>query len=243
MKEYAVQTQKLVKAFNGIDIIRECNMNVEKGQIYGLLGVNGVGKTTLFKMMLGLFTPTAGRIEILGYDISKNKNEILRNTGCIIEVPNFYEHLSARKNLEIHLEYMGLNNSNVEASLDMVGLGYINEQPVSKFSLGMRQRLGIARAISHKPQLLILDEPTNGLDPLGIRELREVFLKLAHEHNMTILISSHILSEVEHMADIVGVLAGGRIVEEVAIHKIKEKYPNGLEDYFFNLMSGGKKYV
>ena len=237
----AVKTENLIKTFSGMEVIKGCNINVPKGCIYGLLGANGAGKTTIFKLLMGFLIPTAGKAEVLDMDVVSSRNEILRSVGNIIEVPVFYEHLSAQENLEIHLAYMNVQGLDTSVVLDMVGLKSTNNQPVSKFSLGMRQRLGIARALIHKPQLLILDEPINGLDPMGIREMRELFMKLKNEHGMTILMSSHILSEIEHVADTIGVIVDGIIVEEVALSAIKEQYPNGLEDYFVNVMSGGAK--
>ncbi|CAM3715579.1 ATP-binding cassette domain-containing protein [Mesobacillus zeae] len=220
----AVKTIDLVKTFDGKEVIKNCNMTVHKGSIYGFLGANGAGKTTVFKMLIGLLIPNAGNIEILGLNRVDKENEILKNIGSIIETPMFYEHLSARENLEIHLSYMGILNSNIEGTLEMVGLKGTGKQPVSKFSLGMRQRLGIARAIIHNPQLLILDEPINGLDPVGIRQMRELFLELVKNHDMTILISSHILSEIEHIADTIGVIVDGQILEEVSLSSIKDKF-------------------
>lgn len=236
----AVRTESLIKTFSGIEAIKGCNINVPKGCIYGLLGANGAGKTTIFKLLMGFLTPTAGNAEVLDMDVTAHRNEILKSIGSIIEVPIFYEHLSAQENLEIHLAYMDVQGLDISAVLDMVGLKSTNNQPVSKFSLGMRQRLGIARALIHKPKLLILDEPINGLDPMGIREMRELFIRLKNE-GMTILISSHILSEIEHVADIIGVIVNGTIVEEVSLSVVKERFPSGLEDYFFNIMSGGNR--
>lgn len=175
--EYAVLVDNLTKTFSGSEVIKGCNMTIPKGSIYGLLGANGSGKTTIFKLLMGLLTPTLGSAEIFGLDSVLCRSEILKRTGSIIEVPVFYDHLSARENLEIHLSYMG-TSGDIESTLELVGLKASNNQPVSKFSLGMRQRLGIARALIHEPELLILDEPINGLDPMGIREMRELFLYL-----------------------------------------------------------------
>ncbi|MGG0668676.1 ABC transporter ATP-binding protein [Sporosarcina koreensis] len=236
--ELVVKATSLVKRFEGKEVIKDCNMNVRKGTIYGFLGANGSGKTTVFKMLLGLLIPSAGEIEILGNRSSENRDKILKSIGSIIETPVFYEHLSAKENLELHLSYMGVVNPYIENTLELVGLNDTENLPVSKFSLGMRQRLGIARAIIHNPKLLILDEPINGLDPLGIREMRELFLHLVKNRNMTIVISSHILSEIEHIADNIGVIVNGRIVEEVSLSSIKDQFPEGLEDFFFNIMSG-----
>lgn len=242
--EKAVKISGLIKTFNKKEVIRNCNMNVPKGRVYGLLGVNGAGKTTILKMIMGLLRPTAGNIEIFGQDIQKNKNNILKNIGSVIETPIFYEHLSAKENLEIHLSYMGIQNLDIKSTLDLVGLHDIDYQPVSEFSLGMRQRLGIARAIIHKPKLLILDEPINGLDPVGIREIRELFLNLVKDHDMTIIVSSHILSEIEHTADVIGIVVNGSVIEELDLFTIEKDFKDGLEEYFFNIVNGGmKKYV
>jgi ABC-2 type transport system ATP-binding protein len=239
--EFAVKTQKLVKAFAGQEVIKGCNMNVRKGSIYGFLGANGAGKTTMFKILTGLLLPTAGNAEVLGMDVVERRDEILKNIGSMIEVPIFYDHLTGAENLGIHLAYMGVQGMPVSDVLELVGLEPANKQPVSRYSLGMRQRLGIARAVIHNPKLLILNEPINGLDPMGIKEMRELFLRMVQEKNMTILISSHILSEVEHTADTVGVIVNGSIVEEIELSAVNERYPTGLEDYFFNMMSGGKQ--
>lgn len=241
--EAAVQTCNLIKIFSREEIIKNCNMTVPRGSIYGLLGVNGAGKTTIFKMLSGLLIPIGGTVKVLGMDIVSKRDEVLKNIGTIIETPIFYEHLPAKENLEIHLSYMGIENVDITSVLDAVDLQATNRHPVSKYSLGMRQRLGIARALSHKPQLLILDEPTNGLDPMGIRKMRELFLKLVKEENMTILISSHILSEIQYIADTIGIMVNGTIVEEIPLETIKSKYPNGLEEYFFNIMDGGQRNV
>lgn len=235
-KNLAVKTVNLTKTFSGKEIIKNCDMSVTKGTIYGFLGVNGAGKTTLFKLLMGLLTKTAGRLEIFGKNIETKQMEILQDIGCMIEVPVFYEHLSATENLQIHLEYMNKEQTNIEETLEAVGLFQTGKAPVANFSLGMKQRLGIARAIIHKPQLLILDEPINGLDPIGIRQIRELFLKLVKDQEMTILLSSHLLSEVEQIADIIGVIVNGTIVEEVDMHLIKNH--SSLEDYFFQIMRG-----
>lgn len=238
MTNTAVEIRNLTKVFDGKEVLRSCNLTVQSGTIYGLLGANGAGKTTMFKLITGLLSPTAGNIKVQGETLSIDKKDFLRKMGILIETPVFYNHLSARENLEIHLSYMEHSFEKIEQVLEMVGLGDTGKQPVSKFSLGMKQRLAIGRAISHSPQILILDEPINGLDPMGIRQIRNLFLSLAKD-GMTLLISSHILSEIEHIADVVGVLTNGNIVQEVAICEIKKQYPNGLEEYFFQIMSGG----
>ena len=240
-KSLAVQTKKLTKVFPGNEAVKNCNMNVERGTIYGLLGPNGAGKTTLFKIISGLLTPTMGNAQVLGKDIVSERDIILSKIGTIIETPIFYEHLSAAGNLGIHLAYMKKKPGDIDAVLSKVGLSNTGVQPVSKFSLGMRQRLAIARAIIHKPELLILDEPMNGLDPMGIREMRDFFIALVKEQNMTLLISSHILTEIEHIADTIGIIKDGTIVREVSMAELKSESPSGLEDYFMDIMTGRKE--
>lgn len=238
MTNTAVEIRNLTKVFDGKEVLRGCNLTVQSGTIYGLLGANGAGKTTMFKLITGLLSPTAGNVKVQGETLSIDKKDFLRKMGILIETPVFYDHLSAKENLEIHLSYMEHSFEKIGQVLEMVGLGDTGKQPVSKFSLGMKQRLAIGRAISHSPQILILDEPINGLDPMGIRQIRNLFLSLAKD-GMTLLISSHILSEIEHIADVVGVLTNGNVMQEVAICEIKKQYPNGLEEYFFQIMSGG----
>ena len=240
-KSLAVQTKKLTKVFPGNEAVKNCSINVERGTIYGLLGPNGAGKTTLFKIISGLLTPTMGNAQVLGKDIVSERDIILSKIGTIIETPIFYEHLSAAGNLGIHLAYMKKKPGDIDAVLSKVGLSNTGVQPVSKFSLGMRQRLAIARAIIHKPELLILDEPINGLDPMGIREMRDFFIALVKEQNMTLLISSHILTEIEHIADTIGIIKDGTIVREVSMAKLKSESPSGLEDYFMDIMTGRKE--
>ncbi len=240
-KSLAVQTKKLTKVFPGNEAVKNCNMNVERGTIYGLLGPNGAGKTTLFKIISGLLTPTMGNAQVLGKDIVSERDIILSKIGTIIETPIFYEHLSAAGNLGIHLAYMKKKPGDIDSVLSKVGLSNTGVQPVSKFSLGMRQRLAIARAIIHKPELLILDEPINGLDPMGIREMRDLFIALVKEQNMTLLISSHILTEIEHIADTIGIIKDGTIVREVSMAELKSESPSGLEDYFMDIMTGRKE--
>lgn len=235
--EAVIKINHLSKKFGDTFVVNDSDMTVLKGCVYGFLGANGAGKTTIFKMIAGLIRPTSGTIEILGADLTANREKTLREIGCLIEAPVFYEHLSATENLQIHLEYMGTTGFGVEAALAMVGLKETGGKPVGKFSLGMRQRLGIARAFIHKPKILILDEPINGLDPIGIRDMRNLFLDLIGTYDMTILLSSHILSEIEHTADMVGVIVNGKVTQEVSLKTIKEQSGVRLEDYFFNVMS------
>ena len=236
----AIEIKDLTKAFGETVVVKESNMNVPLGSVYGFLGANGDGKTTIFKAITGLISPTSGVIRVMDMDITTEREKVLREIGSLIEAPVFYEHLSATANLKIHLDYMGKKGFEPEKALDMVGLNGTGSKPAGKFSLGMRQRLGIARAFIHKPKILILDEPINGLDPMGIRDMRNLFLELIKDHGMTILLSSHILSEIEHTADMVGVIVNGTVIQEVSLSKIKSKSDMRLEDYFFNMMSGGE---
>ena len=238
-KKDMIKIENVSKNFRRHKAIKGFTCELDKG-CYGLLGPNGAGKTTLFKIISGLLTPTMGNAQVLGMSVTSERNKILSEIGTIIETPIFYEHLSAMENLKIHLAYMGKTNSDIASVLSSVGLNNINEQPVSTFSLGMRQRLAIARAIIHKPKLLILDEPINGLDPVGIKEIRDLFIELVKNQNMTLLISSHILTEIEHIADTIGVIVNGTIVKEVSMTKIKAECPSGLEDYFIDIMNGGE---
>ncbi|MET3211567.1 UNVERIFIED_CONTAM: ABC-2 type transport system ATP-binding protein [Paenibacillus sp. PvR008] len=222
----AVKTEKLTKAFSGVEVIKNCSLTVRQGTIYGFLGANGAGKTTVFKMLLGLLNPTAGKAEVLGMNVVTQREKVLRKVGSLIETPVFYDHLSAEENLRLHLAYMGMPEENVSEMLKRVGLPNTERQLVSKFSLGMRQRLGIARALIH--------EPINGLDPVGIHEMRELFLDLVRNHGITILMTSHILSEVEYIADTIGILVQGVVKRELSLDQIKEEFPSGLEQYFLN---------
>ena len=234
-----IQTQGITKSFGNLQVLKGIDLTINKGEVVAIVGPSGAGKTTLFKLLTGLLCPDYGSIEILGSDMLKERDKMLARIGSLIEAPVYYEHLSARKNLELHLSYMDTAGMGAEKALQMVGLTGIGEKAVSAFSLGMRQRLGIARAIVHEPELLVLDEPINGLDPMGIKQMRELFVNLVKEKKTTILFSSHILSETEHIADTVGVLSGGKIVDEADLKELKERKQGSLEDYFFTLMTGG----
>lgn len=220
---YILKTNNLIKAYNGNEVVSNVNMNIEKGEIYGFLGPNGAGKTTIVKMITNLVKPTSGEIEIFGEKLTDTSYEVLKRLGTIIEYPIFYEKLTARENLELHCEYMGYYDKKaIDKALELVNLRNIENKSVKDFSLGMKQRLGIARAITTKPELLILDEPINGLDPVGIKELRNLFKMLSKEYGITILLSSHILGEIEQIADTIGVINDGRLIEEVSMESIRE---------------------
>ncbi|MFD2445351.1 ABC transporter ATP-binding protein [Bacillus sp. CGMCC 1.16607] len=223
-----IKTTNLTKIYGTQKSVDHLNITVNQGEIYGFLGRNGAGKTTTIRMLLGLIKPTHGQIEIFGENLFKNQKEILSRIGSIVEVPGFYENLTARENLQINAKIMGVKKKNaIEEALEIVGLQNETKKLVGKYSLGMKQRLGIARALLHYPELLILDEPVNGLDPIGIKEMRRMIKSLAKERNITILISSHILSEIELLVDHMGIIHEGKLLEEIAfdnLRKINRKY-------------------
>lgn len=227
---YILKTNGLTKVFQGKEVISGVNMHVKKGEIYGFLGPNGAGKTTIMKMITNLMKPTSGDIEIFGEKLTDTSYEVLKRMGTIIEYPIFYEKLTAKENLYLHCEYMGYyDKKGIEHALDLVNLHNVENKKVKDFSLGMKQRLGIARAILTKPELLILDEPINGLDPIGIRELRDLFKMLCKEYGITLLVSSHMLGEMEQMADTIGVIQNGKLIKEVSMKSINGKQTEYIE--------------
>ncbi|MDQ0090754.1 ABC-2 type transport system ATP-binding protein [Paenibacillus anaericanus] len=227
---YVLRTHHLTKVFDEKDIVTNVSMNIKQGEIYGFLGPNGAGKTTIMKMITNLVKPTSGEIELFGQKLTPTSYDVLGRMGTIIEYPIFYDKLTARENLELHCEYMGYyNKMAIDDALELVKLQNITNKPVKDFSLGMKQRLGIARAITTKPELLILDEPINGLDPIGIKDIRELFKLLSKEYGITMLVSSHILGEIELMADTIGVINHGVLLEEVSMEQIREKNTDYIE--------------
>lgn len=224
MTEYVIKTTKLTKQFGEQKGVDSVNMHVPQGKIYGLLGRNGAGKTTTLRMLLNLATPTSGEISLFGEDYRKNRKETYRRIGSMIETPGFYENLTGAENLQIFARLRGQHDPNsVQHALKTVGLDQETKKTFGNYSLGMKQRLGIAAAIMHEPELLILDEPINGLDPVGIREVRKYLETLSVEKGITILISSHILSEIEQLAHIIGVMNKGQLIEEVSMQELYER--------------------
>jgi lantibiotic transport system ATP-binding protein len=210
----------------GVQTLFDINLNVEKGSIYGFLGPNGSGKTTTLSLLLGLLNKQKGDIEIFGQHLHSNRSNILRKTGSLVETPSLYAHLSAKENLEVYRQVYSASKSRVAEVLETVGLADTGKKTVKKFSLGMKQRLSIALALLPAPELLILDEPSNGLDPAGIIELRELLKKLNREQGMTILISSHLLAEVEKMVSHVGIIFKGRMLFQgplAELHSFQQK--------------------
>lgn len=219
-----VQTNDLTKTIGGKELVCDVNLHLKKGEIYGFLGPNGAGKTTVMKMITNLWKPTKGTIELFGETLEKDSYEVLKRMRSIIEFPVFYEHMSGRENLLLHCEYLGYYEKGcVENALEMLSLSDAADKPVKKYSLGMKQRLGIAREVLSRPELLILDEPTNGLDPSGMKQIRDLFKMLCKEYGITMMISTHILSEIEGIADTVGVINRGRLKEEISMKEIRER--------------------
>ena len=222
MISHVLQIKNLQKGFKDTQVVNLSSLSVQQGEIYGFLGPNGAGKTTTMKMILSLISRTAGEIEVFGQSIGTDK-QYLNQIGSMIEEPSYYPNLTGYENLLVFQKILGFDKKNIQETLKIVGL----DQPKNKkklvkdYSLGMKQRLALAFALVKKPRLLILDEPTNGLDPAGIHEIRELIIKLAKEQGITVFISTHILSEVEHIADRVGIINHGQLVYEGEIRKIQ----------------------
>lgn len=221
--EYILETNNLTKIIGNREIVSSVNLHVKKGEIYGFLGPNGAGKTTVIKMITNLWKPTGGTISIFNKTLTGSSYEVLKRMGAIIEFPVFYDHLSAAENLKLHCEYMGYSSPGaVERALKLMDLQDTGDKPVKSFSLGMKERLGIARAVLTKPELVILDEPTNGLDPAGIKQIRDILKMLCREYGITIVISSHLLSEVQYLADTIGILSKGKLLREVSMKDVED---------------------
>lgn len=224
MVDYIIETRNLTKRFGKQTAVNSLDMKIEKGKIYGLLGKNGAGKTTTMCMLLNLSKPTNGEIFFFGKHYKQDPYEVYSKIGSIIETPGFYENLSAFDNLKVFAKLRGdYNKEDIEKALEIVSLTHAKDKKFKNFSLGMKQRLGIAAAIMHNPEILILDEPINGLDPMGIKEIRKLLKDLSEVYGTTILISSHILSEIEAIADVIGVMDGGLLIEEVSMNQLHEK--------------------
>src|SRR3989339_2156864 len=240
-----VKVSQLTKQFNSLTAVNQLSFSVESGDVYGFLGQNGAGKSTTIRMLLTLITPTSGEISIFGYDLNKHRKEILQQIGAVIEKPDVYKYLSAYENLKLFAKLSGVKPTNkmLMDQLEMVGLASRAHDTVKTFSQGMKQRLGIGIALVHNPQLIILDEPTNGLDPQGIADIRNLINKLNKEKEVTFFISSHLLSEMELLCNRVGIIRQGKLVisedlakllKEEGIEITEPKRP--LEKYFMGLM-------
>lgn len=231
-----IQIRNLCKDFGEKSVLNHVSLEVSEGEIIGLLGANGAGKTTLLKLLSGLLEPTEGQITISSYSPWDERDKVLKHLGILIETPVFYEHLTAYENLSIHLEYMDVK-ADIDKILSLVGLDDAKSKQVSKYSLGMKQRLAIARCISHKPKILLLDEPINGLDPVAIKDIRELFINLK-KSGITIILSSHILSEILQTAESVVIIANGNLQQLGTIDELKELHRDEIENYLIERMRG-----
>ena len=242
-----IETHNLTKSYADFTAVSGVNLHIPKGSVYGFLGPNGAGKSTTMKMFLGLTKPTGGSFEIDGKKYPENRVEILKEIGSFIESPAFYGNLSGEENLDIVRRMLGLPKDSVAEALELVGLTKYKDRLAKKYSLGMKQRLGLAGALIGRPPILILDEPTNGLDPVGIHEIRTLICSLPQKFDCTVLVSSHLLSEIEQMADIIGILNHGHMLFEGTLEELKAKAmflgysTENLEDTFLALIDADNR--
>lgn len=239
---YIIETKNLSKEYTDFTAVYNLNLHIQKGRIYGFLGPNGAGKSTTMKMLLELTKATKGSFKIDNKKFPDDRVAILKEIGSFIETPAFYGNLTGKENLEIIRKILNLPASSVDEALELVGLTEHKNKLAKKYSLGMKQRLGLASALIGKPPILILDEPTNGLDPVGIHEIRNLIRSLPKKYDCTILVSSHLLSEVELMADDIGILNHGHLLfegtlNELKVEATKKGYPtDNLEDTFLAII-------
>lgn len=232
-----VTTTNLTKVYGNQTCVDHLDLCIRANRIYGFLGPNGAGKSTTLKMLLGLVTPTEGTIDLFSErSTPKNRMELLKQIGSLIESPSYYAHLNAKENLKIFATLLQVPDSNIEKVLQIVRLEKHQQKTVSKFSLGMKQRLGLASALLSFPKLLILDEPTNGLDPAGIQEMRELIKSLPAQYGMTVIVSSHLLPEIDQMAEDIGIIANGKLMYQGELDQLHETDPSkSLEEIFLDL--------
>ena len=229
MADYIVETERLTKRYGDRLSVSELTLRVPEGGVYGFIGPNGAGKTTTMKLLLGLVKPTGGTIRLMGRELNEeNRLSLLRRTGSLIESPSCYGHLTAQENLEIAAELKDVPKQDIDRVLDIVGLTAERGRKVKQYSLGMRQRLGIAQALLGEPKLLILDEPTNGLDPEGIREMRDLIKNMPRLCGASVLISSHLLGEMEQTVDTVGIIDRGRLLFQGPLVDLREHSRGGV---------------
>lgn len=221
--ELVIETKGLTKKFRKFTAVKDLNLKVPRKTIYGFLGPNGAGKSTTIRMLLDLIKPTGGEVYLFGKDISRYRMDILRKVGTLVEAPSYYGNLTAYENLEITRRILKIDKKEIDKALEIVNLSKWKNVKVKSFSLGMKQRLGIAQALIGPRELLILDEPTNGLDPAGVREIRDLIISLPRIMGVTLLISSHILSEIEQMADYVGIIRNGNLLFQGTLDELKAR--------------------
>ncbi|MDI6680102.1 ABC transporter ATP-binding protein [Bacillus wiedmannii] len=223
MGTYIVETEDLTKTYGAVNSVNQLQMQVGKGEIYGFLGPNGAGKTTTIRMLLGLIKPTKGNIKVFNRDLKTSRIDILREVGSLVESPSYYGHLTGHENLEVIRQMLQVPKKNIDEVLRIVRLEKQKDKLVKQYSLGMKQRLGIAMALLGNPKLLILDEPTNGLDPAGIQEIRELIKQLPKQYDMTVVISSHLLNEMDQIATQVGIINSGQLIFQDKIEVLRKK--------------------
>lgn len=234
--EVLVSTKNLTKKFGDQFSVDHVNLEIKRGQIFGFLGPNGAGKTTSIRMLLGLMKPTKGEVKLFGKTFNENRIDILRKVGALVEAPSYYRNLTGFENLKLSSKILGVSNARIEEVLEIVRLSEVSNKPVKQYSLGMKQRLGIALALLGSPELLILDEPTNGLDPSGIHEIRQLIKRMPKDFGITVLISSHNLAEIEMIASHVGIIQSGKLKFHGTLEELKGDQKPRIEIKVNNLM-------
>jgi len=229
MQGLAIETSGLARRYGNLIAVDDLNLHVQRGSIYGFLGPNGAGKTTTIRMLLGLIRPNQGDVLLLNQSLGKNRLAVLSRVGSLVETPSLYSHLTGRENLEVTRRLRGVGRKQIDRVLAIVNLEKDAHRKAREYSLGMRQRLGLALALLGDPDLLILDEPTNGLDPAGIHEMRDLIRRLPAEHEITVFLSSHLLSEVEQMATHLGIIQKGKLLFEGTLENLQAKMQEHLE--------------
>ena len=238
-----VEVKNLNKKFGKKQVLHDVNFEINEGEILGFIGPNGAGKTTTIKLMLGVQSIDSGTVTIDGYDVKKNFAKAIKSVGAIVESPDSYMYLSGRQNLQLIANlYPGITKERIDEVIELVGLEKRIDDKVSKYSLGMRQRLGIAASLIHNPKVLILDEPTNGLDPEGIKDVRELLIKLAKKEKMAILISSHNLSELDNFVTTACIIQNGHVISNTSVKNLK-KYDSSRYKIFLDKTKGISKYI
>ncbi len=223
MSEMVIETNALTRRYGKRTAVDRVDLCVPRGEIYGFLGPNGAGKTTTIRMLLGLIRPTAGTVRLFGENFHRHRMSVLRRVGSLVESPSYYGHLTGAENLEVVRRLLGAPKKRIAEALEIVRLTEAADRPVKGYSLGMKQRLGIAIALLGHPELLILDEPTNGLDPAGIQEMRRLIKDMPRQYGMTVLVSSHLLSEIDQIATQVGIIHEGRLIFQDRIEALRQK--------------------
>lgn len=242
-KTAALTIKNLNKTLGKRHILHDISFEANSGEVFGFLGPNGAGKTTTIKLITGLLDIDEGSIEIGGYNLKKHYEKALGSIGSIVENPEMYKHLTGMDNLKLYARVRGVSQERIDEVVKLVGLSNRINEKTKRYSLGMRQRLGVAQALLHRPRLLLLDEPTNGLDPAGIKELRDILKKLAHEENICVLVSSHLMSEMELMCDRVGIINNGKMVGVYTVDEMIRESAGDTYEYIYNIDNAEKAAV